>query len=48
MASSKNRKKPGVLNSVERYKPMSNRWEKVKPLPKRCYSPGEKDFHASN
>ena len=40
MASTKNRKKPGVLNSVERYRPMCNRWEKVKPLPKRCYSPG--------
>nr|CAB3259996.1 kelch-like protein 24 [Phallusia mammillata] len=40
MASPKNRKKPGVLDNVERYKPDFNRWEKVKPLPKRCYSPG--------
>nr|XP_009859378.1 kelch-like protein 24 isoform X1 [Ciona intestinalis]XP_009859379.1 kelch-like protein 24 isoform X2 [Ciona intestinalis] len=40
MASPKNRKKPGVLDNVERYRPDYNRWEKVKPLPKRCYSPG--------
>lgn len=47
MASPKNRKKPGVLDNVERYRPSFNRWEKVKPLPKRCYSPGKKRIKRS-
>nr|XP_039257220.1 kelch-like protein 24 [Styela clava] len=40
MASQKGRKKPIVLDQVERYRPAFNQWESVKPLPKRCYSPG--------
>lgn len=40
LASQKGRKKPIVLDQVERYKPAFNQWESVKPLPKRCYSPG--------
>lgn len=32
--------KPIVLDQVERYRPAFNQWEAVKPLPKRCYSPG--------
>lgn len=40
MASQKGRKKPIVLDQVERYRPAFNQWESVKPLPRRCYSPG--------
>jgi len=40
LASQKNKRKPGVLELVERYRPSYNRWETVKPLLKRCYSPG--------
>lgn len=40
LASQKDRKKPGVLNLVERYSFKNNKWDWVKPLPKRCYSPG--------
>merc|ERR1712131_427515 len=34
------KRKPGVLNDVERFNPMTQTWESVKSLPRRCYSPG--------
>ena len=40
LMAGKIKRKPGVLSEVERFDPKSQSWENVKPLPRRCYSPG--------
>jgi len=40
LMAGKSKRKPAVLQAVERFDPQFQRWEDVKPLPKRCYSPG--------
>ena len=40
LMAGKIKRKPGVLSEVERFNPKSQNWENVKPLPRRCYSPG--------
>jgi len=40
LMAGKLKRKPCVLNDVERFNPMTQTWESVKNLPRRCYSPG--------
>ena len=44
LMAGKQKRKPAVLQAVERFNPKFQRWEEVKPLPKRCYSPGVANY----
>jgi N-acetylneuraminic acid mutarotase len=44
LMAGKQKKKPAVLSAVERFHPKFQRWVEVKPLPRRCYSPGVANY----